>query len=159
MNNKLARALWGATALLGLVTAFTAFNIHHGQTHFTCQNKNTMFNKEGILVSDNVFEFAGGRGKYSSTGTYSDLNHAEKTVDNAFEFYFWSSDKKLFIVANEESHHSAAYETIPIFLPDVMFHRDMAIALSLVKINPQTYLFLRDDFPVFLCKKTSSPFI
>ncbi|QFH71537.1 hypothetical protein [Atlantibacter subterraneus] len=154
MKINVSKALWGVAALLGAITGFLALEAHYQQTHFSCQNKITVFNQNGALVSDNAFEFEGQLGKYSATGKFSRRDRDEQTVNNTFGFYFWNVDKKLVIVANEESHHSPAYDRIPLFLPDVIFHRDMAIALTLIKINPEAYLFLRNDAPVFFCKKT-----
>lgn len=155
MKINFPRALWGITILLGIITGWVAYREHHKQTHFTCQNEITAFNSRVKMTSDNGFTFDGSQGRYTATGSFSIDGQPSQKINNTFGFNYWLLDKKIIIMANEESQHPSSFEHIPLYLPDVVFHRDMAIVLNIIKINASAYLLLRNDVPIFYCKKTS----
>ncbi|WP_313080564.1 hypothetical protein [Atlantibacter sp.] len=155
MKNNISKFLWSVAAILIVLTGFVAYSEHHKQTHFICQNEITFFNQHAKMVSDNGFQFDGTQGRYTATGSFSINGQPAQQVNNTFGFNFWLLDKKIIIMANEESHHSPSYKKIPLYIPDVVFHRDMAIVMNIIKINRSAYLLLRNDVPIFYCKKTS----
>lgn len=145
--------LWSTAILLGVSVGFLAYHDRYQQTHFTCQNEITIFNQHIKMTSDNTIQFDGSKGSYTATGTFSSDGQNSQKFDNMFGFDFLMPENKVIIMANGEGHHSYSYKHIPLYLPDVIFHQDMAIVLNIVKINPSAHLLLRDDVPIFYCKK------
>lgn len=80
-------------------------------------------------------------------------NEPRKKVVNTLFFHFSRKDSTLTMVSDNESPYADYLKSIT-NIPDFFLRQDRGLALRMIKINKNAFLFVDGDTPVFYCKKT-----
>ncbi|GKX54683.1 hypothetical protein SOASR030_07950 [Leminorella grimontii] len=153
MNKKGVFALWGVAILMSIGAAGLTFMKTSSVSDFSCQGEVVVIpiGHKTKMASSIKFNFTDGNGRYDSNATVTQTGVPDQSFSNTIYFKYWREGDETVMLSDSNNALSETLKPL-LDIPDFFLYRDRGIALKILKINRNSFMFTHDDTPIFYCK-------